>query len=509
MTALKVYRGKEALSSTLSEIDAQIEALTQQQRSCPPPSSPVEMLEYEQKQRLLGYVLSDLFIARGIVLRHFEPSFRHQAIEQSKEAHHEVRNKALLENRGLRLVTVLLPGGLRLEMFTPYLSPSRKGLRGRPRGTGKRGRNGAGVYPVLEALGVADGATPLTRSEVARQTVLCSSYAEAQEQLGRGGLHLDQDTLVRLATGTGEQALQLRTDALSQAFDEPLPEESMVEGQRLRVSVDGGRARIRKTNHQARKRKNGRRPFKLDWCEPRVITVDILDEKGRRDHRWRPIYEVALGEADEVFLVLCGLLRLIGAYQADEVVFVSDGAEWIWNRVEQLFDPALAGLSRERVHLVLDYYHASEYIAKALKVCKNLNQERRGVLHRKFHKMLLEEDGPAEVLAQLKQFARGRRARKVNKSVAYLEGHLEHMKYAELREAHVPIGSGVVESTVRRVINLRFKNASMCWCKERLEPLMYLRAILKSGRWDDAMMSQLEGRHYLHHENSEFTGKVA
>jgi len=331
----------------------------------------------------------------------------------------------------------------------------------------------------------------------ARQTVLCSSYAEAREQLLRDGLDLDVSQMVELASHTGRVAMERRDEALSAALDAPLPRESMVAGRRIRVSVDGGRARTRRTYHGAKKQENGRRPFVLEWREPRVITIDVLDDQGEMDRRWRPIYEVSLGDADQVFTQLCGLLRLIGASQAAQVVFVSDGAEWIWNRVEKLFERA--EIDGAKVEPVLDFYHATEHIAEALKACKSLSHDLRASLIRLFSKEMLEAGGPASVVKKIRAFARGRRAKAMNKEITYLEGHLEagRLRYFELREAKVPIGSGVVESAVRRVINLRFKSASQCWREDRLEQLMYLRAILKSGRWDDAMEAQLEGRHFL------------
>ena len=113
------------------------------------------------------------------------------------------------------------------------------------------------------------------------------------------------------------------------ALEEPLPERSLVEGQRIRVSIDGGRSRTRATHFERRKRKNGRRAFEVPWREPRLITVDVLTEEGKIDPNVPPIYEVHLGNADEVFDLVAGLLRLIGAHEAREVVFVSDRADWI------------------------------------------------------------------------------------------------------------------------------------------------------------------------------------
>lgn len=497
MTALRVYTGPRRLSHALSVISTTMAGLVADLRTNTYPTTARETLAMERRERSVALSIGDLTIARKLVLAHMDEEVRGQAAAEVRERYRDQGITRPIKNKGWSPVTILLPGGLRLQMKTPYLRPSRKGLVGRPRGIGKRGEAGVGAYPVLERLGILVGASPLTRSMVSRQTVLCSSYVEARDQLSRDGLDIDISQMVELASQTGKTAVERRDEALSAALINPLPRESMVAGRRIRVSVDGGRARTRKTRQKAKKQSNGRRPFFLEWREPRLITIDVLDEDGEMDRRWRPIYEVSLGDADHVFDQLCGLLRLIGANQAAQVVFVSDGAEWIWNRVTETFDRA--GVDSDKVESVLDFYHATEHIAEALKACRNLTDQHRGAFTRLFCKEMLESDGPSKVIAKLKAFARGRRAKTMNKEIAYLTGHLEagRLRYFELREAKVPIGSGVVESAVRRVINLRFKSASQCWCEERLEHLMYLRAIIKSGRWDDAMDAMLEGRHFI------------
>lgn len=71
------------------------------------------------------------------------------------------------------------------------------------------------------------------------------------------------------------------------------------------------------------------------------------------------------------------------------------------------------------------------------------------------------------------------------------------MQYQRLRWVNHPIGSGTVESAIRRVINLRFKAASTVWKEETLQSLLPLRAIAKSGRWEDFFGAHLNGQHWL------------
>ena len=58
------------------------------------------------------------------------------------------------------------------------------------------------------------------------------------------------------------------------------------------------------------------------------------------------------------------------------------------------------------------------------------------------------------------------------------------MRYHDIASAGLPIGSGAMESAVRRVVNLRLKGASMYWLNEKAEAMLLLRSFYKSGRWD-------------------------
>ncbi len=71
------------------------------------------------------------------------------------------------------------------------------------------------------------------------------------------------------------------------------------------------------------------------------------------------------------------------------------------------------------------------------------------------------------------------------KEAAYWFRNRDRLRYGALREAGLPIGSGAVESAVRRVVNLRMKSASILWTEEHAEGVLHLRAYAKAGRWDE------------------------
>ena len=59
------------------------------------------------------------------------------------------------------------------------------------------------------------------------------------------------------------------------------------------------------------------------------------------------------------------------------------------------------------------------------------------------------------------------------------------MDYATSRRHQMPIGSGAIESAIRRVINLRVKSNSTYWLRENAETMIRLRAWLKAGRAEE------------------------
>ncbi len=75
--------------------------------------------------------------------------------------------------------------------------------------------------------------------------------------------------------------------------------------------------------------------------------------------------------------------------------------------------------------------------------------------------------------------------------LSYLERHGEegHLDYARFRRRGVPLGSGAIESAIRRVINLRLKGNSISWYEANAEGMLLLRCLVLSNRWDDTFAS--------------------
>jgi len=90
-----------------------------------------------------------------------------------------------------------------------------------------------------------------------------------------------------------------------------------------------------------------------------------------------------------------------------------------------------------------------------------------------------------KVVAELEALAAKQPSKKMTTELGYFVRHArerKRMEYATLAQAGLPLGSGAIESAVRRVINLRLKGAGIFWHKQSAEAMLLLRSFAKAGR---------------------------
>ena len=448
----------------------------------PFPRTPEGLLQLEQRLSTAAVQVADQIMLVQLTRAHEDEGFVRQAIAQGR-----ARSPVPLVHKGCRTTSVLLLGGTCIVLETPYLREDRRDRQGRRRH--KRGPHGAGCYPVLEALGIADRVSPATRSEIALHVVQAASYLEAAQMLSRRGLTCDVSSLVRITTATAEASTRLRDAALEVALRLPVAPDGPLAGKRVRISLDGGRVRTRR-KRRGRKTAKGRHGFAVPWREPRVLVIDILDEQGQPERLRLPLYDVLIGDAEAIWALVIGYLRLLGAAYADVVEFIADGAEWMWKRVERL--STLAEMPAAKVVEVLDFYHASQYLSETLATCRTMPKAQRHALYKRLqHALRHQTDGVEVVQEALRALATTYRSKAIPRALGYVETHAHRMRYVTLERRKLPIGSGQVESAVRRVVNLRFKAPGAFWRETTVSGLMHLRAAFKAGRWDDVMIGVL------------------
>jgi hypothetical protein len=378
--------------------------------------------------------------------------------------------------------------GCTVKVPAKYIGPKSAGKTKTRKGKKIKRNRGAGFYPAPASLGISHHRTPALMSEITRQVVESSSEEEARESLARRGIDLDIKTVWRLINLHGEDSLKARDEKLAVATGQ----EGEMSGMRVVAAVDGGRIRMRKNNKRGRKPKGKkRRRFKTPWQEPKVLTIYVVDAEGQRDRSIPPIIDGTMGNADAVTSLLVGYLRLLGVKMAEKLVIIGDGARWIWNRVSAIIEGV--GIDPKKVTAIVDFYHAVEHLQSFADLKTGWSEKFRKQWVTKNRK-LLRRGKIMKVIETLRGLASGRNAKKLTTELNYFVRNAAKMKYAWFKRCRLPIGSGAVESCIRRVVNLRMKSPSTFWDEENAEGFMHLRALYKSGRWDEIFMQTLEGQ---------------
>ena len=354
------------------------------------------------------------------------------------------------------------PGGTTVPVTTPYYREKHA----------RRAKRRPGLYPALVVLGIYDRCTPKLASDASRAVAMLSSLAEAQAQLRSDGIALDIKTLRSTAYRYAARARAAQQSAACGLLDR-------VTGKRVVVSLDGGRVRVRRKK-RGPKTKKGRNRFHTDWKEPKLLILYVVGDDGRPSQTWAPIIDGTLRGPEAVFALLLSYARQIGLNAADKVLFIADGAPWIWQRIQRLI--AALGLSPTQVLGLIDFYHAAKQLSDAVKLRRWSATQRTRWLNRT--RGLLKRARVDEVITALRELCRGRTAGKIRTHLNYFLKNRHRFAYTTMVGLGLPRGSGAVESAIRRVINLRIKGASIYWLPESVDAILLLRSFYKSGRWN-------------------------
>ena len=160
----------------------------------------------------------------------------------------------------------------------------------------------------------------------------------------------------------------------------------------------------------------------------------------------------------------------------EEVVFVCDGAIWIWKLIERHFPHAVQ---------IVDWYHASEYLPP-------IAEAAFGHATPEYHAWLEQArswlwEGQIDELIHDCQLLRPIPAaeKAVDQAVSYFTNNQKRMDYARFRQQGYFIGSGTVESAGKQIAGLRLKRAGARWTETGAVATAKARAAWLSNQWDD------------------------
>ena len=218
---------------------------------------------------------------------------------------------------------------------------------------------------------------------------------------------------------------------------------------------------------------------KTQWKEASCGTISFFDAQGER------ISTIQYGRMPEhKKATQKELLRLHTEYILQQrpdlqLVHVADGAQDNWT----FFDEDMPlGVQ------VTDFYHASEYLKEAFDAAYPKDS---GKAHSKFkhYQTILRDElnGINKVIRALRYLRDQHKGNKtITTSLTYFTNNQHRMRYAQVKQKNLPIGSGIVEAACKTLVGQRLKRAGMSWSFDGAQGVLTMRSLIKSDRFDKA-----------------------
>jgi len=325
---------------------------------------------------------------------------------------------------------------------------------------------GPGFSPLDEELGLLPGnLTPRLQEALVRLSTHIPSFAKAARELTWfTGAQVHPDTARQRTEAAGAVLVAYETaEATRLLHEHPAPP---CTPDNLVISVDG--AMIPLVHGQ--------------WTEVRTLAVGEVQPPqataaGPVVHTSSLSYFSRRTDSTTFGDLATQELHRRGIEGARRVGAVVDGAVWCQSFVDLHYPEAVR---------ILDFAHAAEYltaIAQTMGATGPLLSPAQLVELRH----ALKHDGPAAVLPQLRTLVATQPTNtELASCLAYLETREAQLQYPQFIADGWPIGSGMVESANKLVVEDRLKGAGMHWAEANVDPLLALRNAVCNDRWDES-----------------------
>ena len=212
-------------------------------------------------------------------------------------------------------------------------------------------------------------------------------------------------------------------------------------------------------------------PLEAEWKEAKTVSWYQVGSRYGKDelHAKEIAYYTSLEPAETFGELLWGTGVHHQADRAAELIFVCDGATWIWKLVTQYFPHAVQ---------IVDWYHASQYLHA---VADELSSSQKDFWLSGMKALLWEgqiEDILQECRSLLKQV--GQPAERL---ISYYTNNLARMQYADFRTKGYFIGSGTVESACKQIVTMRLKRSGARWTYQGASLIAKARTAWLSNSW--------------------------
>ena len=326
-----------------------------------------------------------------------------------------------------------------------------------------------GRCPFDEGLGLVEGYSPALARLMCHAAAKSASYGEAARDLELyAGVPVQSrafERLVKAVTPSLNEALQ--TLVLPPEDQKPIPI--------LYASIDGTGVPMRREELEGRA---GRQPD--GSAKTREAKLGCVFTQTSTDDKGGPIrdcdstsYVGTFAGCDTAGILLRQEALRRGLGMAVLLVFLGDGAAWVWECARKCFKGAIE---------ILDFYHAAEHARQLADALFGTQNEEAGA-HRKRWTDQMKDTNPDAMLQEARDLLNTsdlpqERFDNAQTEIAYFEKHAARTRYGEFRAKGLFIGSGVIEAGCKCVVGRRLKQSGMFWSETGAENLLSLRCLV-------------------------------
>ena len=322
-----------------------------------------------------------------------------------------------------------------------------------------------GHYPLDQRLDIQAG-------EMSQQVVKLAGLLGVQDAFGCSSDLLARTTLLELSPNSIRKACQQIGDAVLESEQRLIAESQQLDvqlerqrapdkPQRLYGSMDGFYVLL-----------------DTGWHEMKAGAWWQVDAAGKAQHM-RYYVDTTRAEAFSDLVWATGFDQQ--ADQAQELIFVADAAEWIWNIVEHHYPQAVQ---------IVDWYHACQYLTPiATAAFKHPDQRDAWYEQVRTNLWLGQLDA---VIAACQALVNPRLAREddpAQQALTYYRNNRHRMDYPTYRDKDYQIGSGTMESACKQLGTARLKIAGARWSQAGARKVAKARATYLSDDWDNLTLS--------------------
>ena len=298
-------------------------------------------------------------------------------------------------------------------------------------------------------IGVSPRGCSRRRQRVLSDFGLEHSFAHSVERLNEHyGFELSRSVVARV-THKHAQAIASRQ---SQGVH-VLPARG---NQQIVAEADGSFLRIVSTTAALDRRKTRQ----VHYQEARLCAAQA---KGST----RTCYEATFKEVDQVSELWAGSAKSAGMGLQSKIHVVSDGAVWIRQQAANTFG--------QQGRFLIDFYHVCEYLGEASESISK--QPSRWM---KTQKRRLKAGRARVVIKELQKHLEPASSPEatapVRKAFRYLSNRQDALAYREALKDGLPIGSGLIESGHKHVLQARMKLPGAAWHIDNAEAFVRARA---------------------------------